>query len=344
MSKESAVKNIQPEIAVLGAGSWGTALAILLAKNGQNVRLWGHDAAHIEELKKQHRNQRYLPDITLPETISFYSDLSAAIKNIQDVLLVVPSRAFAQVVRELKPFASESLRLCWGTKGVDPSSGELLHNLVSRELGEGTAAAALAGPSFAREVALGLPTAVTVASNDEGFAKDLVRRFMNNSFRVYTTSDMVGVEVCGLVKNILAIATGILDGLKLGSNATSAFITRGLAEMTRLGLAAGGKPQTFMGLAGVGDLILTCMGAQSRNRRFGTAIAAGKSKEQALKEIGQVVEGLSNLESALQLAKKYSVEMPISEQVYNVVYKGMSVQEAMTNLFAREARSEPEWY
>lgn len=330
-------------IAVLGAGSFGTALAIILAKNGQDVRLWAHDPSHIKELQTQRSNERYLAGIPLPQTISLYSDLAAVLIGVQDVLIVVPSSAFAEVLKEIKPLVSNSLRLVWGTKGLDLESGELLHHVVTQVFGEQTPLAAIAGPSIAREVALGLPTAVTIATHHDQFAQDLVKRFMNNTFRVYTSRDVIGVEVSGMVKNILAIATGIVDGLKLGSNAVSAFITRGLAEMTRLGLALGGIPQTFMGLAGVGDLILTCTSNQSRNRRFGAAIVAGKTKEEALREINQVVEGLSNLKSVRQLAHKHGVDMPITDQVYRVLFEDLSPQLAMASLFARDPKSEVEW-
>lgn len=337
------IDTVNSPIAVLGAGSFGTALAILLAKNGQSVRLWGHEPNHVKELQARQSNERYLPGIALPNAISLYTELAATLQDIQDILIVVPSKAFADVLKQIKPLVDQQVRLVWGTKGLDPQSGDLLHTVVSDIFGEQTPLAAIAGPSIAKEVALGLPTAVTAATNNDLFAQDLVKRFMNNTFRVYTTSDVIGVEICGLVKNILAIATGIVDGLKLGSNAVSAFITRGLAEMTRLGLALGSMPQTFMGLAGVGDLILTCTSSQSRNRRFGAAIVAGKSIEQALQEINQVVEGLSNLKSVLQLAKKHGVDMPITQQVYRVLFEGLSPQLAMATLFARDPKSEVEW-
>jgi len=335
-------KSLATPIAVLGAGSWGTALAILLANNGHIVRLWGHNAQDVADMKAAGCNARYLPEIQFPSNLQVWDDLSATLQDVRDILIVVPSHAFSALMQKIKPYLMSQARIVWGTKGVEPESGELFHHVVERILGAQHALAVLSGPSFAIEVAQEKPTAVTVASHDVAFARDLSAQLNNSYFRVYTTQDVVGVEICGAVKNVLAIAAGIVDGLQLGTNALSALITRGLAEMQRLGLALGGKPATFMGLAGLGDLVLTCTGNQSRNRRFGAAIAAGKRKEQAIAEIGQVVEGLDNLNAVYHLAQKLVVEMPIIEQVYRVIHDQVPVAQAIKALFARQTRGEEE--
>lgn len=327
-------------IAVLGAGSWGTALAVLLAENGHKVRLWSYDPEQAAQMQKARCNAEYLPEITFPDNLEVLNDLSATLNQIQDILIVVPSHAFYRVLQQIKPELSGQTRLVWGTKGLDPESGQLLHTVAQETLGRQLPIAVLSGPSFAREVALKKPTAVTIATTDSAWADALTARLNNAYFRVYTTSDMVGVEVCGAVKNILAIAAGVVDGLQLGINALSALVTRGLAEMQRLGIALGGKPQTFIGLAGVGDLMLTCADNQSRNRRFGAAIARGKTQEQAIAEIGQVVEGAYNLQAVYQLAQQLQVEMPIIEQIYQVFYQNLPVPVAIENLFSRQPRSE----
>lgn len=327
-------------IAVLGAGSWGSALAILLARNGHDVRLWGHESDHITEMQSKHCNTRYLPGILFPENLQTYSDVSLALEAVQDVLVVVPSHAFSSLLLRIKPFFHMQSRLIWGTKGLEPSTGQLLHVVAEEILEKPYPLAVLAGPSFAQEVALEKPTAITIATENAQLAASMSQYLNNAYFRVYTTDDVPGVEICGAVKNILAIAAGFVDALDLGMNAMSALITRGLAEIQRLGIALGGKPSTFMGLAGVGDLVLTCTGSLSRNRRFGAAIASGKQPAAALKEIGQVVEGLDNLSGVYHLAQTYQVDMPITEQIYHVINHGLSVKEAIGNLFAREPKAE----
>jgi glycerol-3-phosphate dehydrogenase (NAD(P)+) len=333
-------KNIKNPIAVLGSGSWGTALSILLASNHQVVRLWGHDAEHIQEMRDMRSNERYLPGIHFPDLLELVDDLSEALDGVRDILIVVPSHVFIELLIKLKTLLMPDARIVWGTKGMVLGTGQLLHDATSQILGQQYSTAAIAGPSFAKEVALGKPTAITIATLDHSFAQSLIARLNSNTFRVYSSTDIIGVEVCGVVKNILAIAAGVVDGLSLGANALSALITRGLAEMQRLGIRLGGQPSTFQGLAGMGDLILSCTDNQSRNRRFGKAIAEGKSQEDAIKEIGQVVEGLSNLKTVYHLAQTLSVEMPITEQVYYVIYEGLSAQSAIQNLFTRQTKSE----
>ncbi len=327
-------------ITVLGAGSWGTALALSLANNQQQVKLWGHDRAVLATLERERENARYLPGITFPDTLQVEPDLAQALTHANDVLVVVPSHAFRKVLQQLAPHWRSDLRLVWATKGLDPHTHQLLHAVVQEVLGEGVKMAVLSGPNFAKEVAAGLPTATTLACVDKAFAADLVARLHSQSLRVYTSNDMIGVQLGGAVKNVLAIATGIADGLGCGANARAALITRGLSEIMRLGLALGGKQETFMGLAGLGDLVLTCTDNQSRNRRFGLALGQGKSAQQAEKEIGQVVEGKDNAAQVFELAQQHKIDMPIVEQVFRVLHQGISPQNAVTNLMARAPKAE----
>jgi glycerol-3-phosphate dehydrogenase (NAD(P)+) len=326
-------------IAVLGAGSWGTALAILLAKNGQTVRLWSHDPLHVADMQRLHSNERYLPGTPFPSTLQPVESLAATVDGLQDILIVVPSYAFASLLQQLKPLLRHDTRLVWATKGLT-TDRQLLHQAATQVLGQEHASAVLSGPSFAKEVALGLPTAITLATTDATFARDLVGRFTNRHFRIYLSNDITGVEVCGVVKNVLAIAAGIVDGLQLGANALSALVTRGLVEMQRLGVALGGQPATFTGLAGLGDLVLSCTDNQSRNRRFGRAIASGKNVEQATQEIGQAIEGYYNIQAVHDLAQQLKIEMPITEQVYQVVYEHKPPQAAMQALLERQPKQE----
>lgn len=332
---------LETPITVLGAGSWGTALAILLAKNGQPVRLWGHDTKQLQQMKRAGCNLRYLPDIAFPENLQLVEKLSDALFDVQDVLVVVPSHAFKELLIKIKPYLMPGARLVWGTKGFT-TDGKLLHAAATALLQKSNEhhLAVLSGPSFASEVARELPTAVTIASTDHSFVKALTARLTNGYFRVYSSTDVTGVEICGIVKNVLAIAAGIVDGLHLGANAQSALITRGLAEMKRLGLAVGGKSATFLGLAGVGDLILSCTDNQSRNRRFGHAIAHKKTPKQAIAEIGQAVEGYYNIEAVYRLAKQLNVEMPITEQVYEVIYQQRPPKVAIQALLSRAPKKE----
>lgn len=327
-------------IAVIGAGSWGTALAILLASNGTPTRLWGHNAATMRDIAHTRQNARYLPGIILPTNLVIESDLQQALSNVQDVLIAVPSHAFRHTLTMLAQQISQPLRIAWATKGLDPSTNKLLHEVIQEILGPDTALAILSGPTFAKEVALGLPTAITLASNNALFAHDLTTRLHKNMFRVYTSHDILGVEIGGAIKNVLAIAIGISDGLGFGANARSALITRGLAEIMRLGLALGAQRETFMGLAGMGDLILTCTDNQSRNRRFGLALGKGASIDTALAEINQVVEGLPTAVTVHQLAQRFHIDMPISEQVYRVLHTGLSPMQAVQSLLARETKAE----
>lgn len=326
-------------ITVLGAGSWGTALAIHLANNQQTVNLWGHDVAQMQAMQTTRRNQKYLPDNIFPEQLHIKVELADTLKEVSDILIVVPSHAFRAMLQQMKPFIHSASRIVWATKGLDPDKHQLLHELVKEVLGD-VPTAILSGPNFAKEIANALPAATTIATTDKNFATDLVQRFHSKSFRIYTSTDVIGVELGSAMKNVLAIAVGISDGLGLGANARAALITRGLAEMMRLGLALGGKSETFMGLSGVGDLILTCTDNQSRNRRMGVALGSGQSRTVAEQTIGQVVEGIRTAKEIYYLAKQVQVEVPICEQVYRVIYENISPQEAVHNLLSREPKQE----
>ncbi len=327
-------------IVVLGAGSWGTALAILLARNGQSTLLWGRDAKFMAELAHARLNARFLPGIRFPDSLEICSDLLQALTHAPDILLAVPSHGFRETLQLIGPHLSSNTCVSWATKGLDPSSGRLLHHIAAELLGNAQSVAVISGPTFAREVASGLPTAVTVASKFPGCAKALAARLHNDSFRAYTSDDVTGVQVGGAVKNVLAIAAGIADGLGLGANTRAALITRGLAEMMRLGAALGGQRDTFMGLAGLGDIVLTCTDDQSRNRRLGLALARGTSFEDALREIGQIVEGVPTAHEVVRLAKAHGIEMPISEQVYCVLHEGKGPRAAVQALLSREQKAE----
>ncbi len=325
-------------IAVLGAGSWGTALAMLIAHNGRAVRLWDHFPELVQTLRHDRVNTRFLPDFPLPKNIDPEPDLAAAVAGADDILIVVPSHAFGDLLNRLVPVMRPHQRIMWATKGL--VNGRLLHEVAADVLGDEHPIAAISGPSFAKEVAANLPTAVTVASNSETFARDIAHLLHNPQFRTYTSSDLVGVGLGGSVKNVLAVAAGIADGLGFGSNGRSALITRGLAEMMRLGEALGGERETFMGLAGVGDLVLTCTDNQSRNRRMGLALAQGMGQRRAMEEIGQVVEGVRTTQEVWNLASSLGVDMPITEQTYRVLYEDRSPREAVHALLIRDQKPE----
>ncbi|WP_100623500.1 NAD(P)H-dependent glycerol-3-phosphate dehydrogenase [Candidatus Coxiella mudrowiae] len=325
-------------LTILGAGSWGTALALLLSQKDQSVRLWSHEEKHVQEMQSEAINRRYLPDHPFPKSLYVYYDLEASLEGVTDILIVVPSFAFQKVVQRIKPYANSHCRIAWGTKGL-AAGNRLLHEVIEVELGQ-LPMAALSGPSLATEVAAGLPTAVTVASNDADFSQDLIERLHSPYFRVYQNNDLVGVEICGSVKNILAIAAGISDGLGLGANARAALITRGLTEMGRLVKTLGGRQETLIGLAGLGDLVLTCTDNQSRNRRFGLALGEGVRKENAEQAIGQAIEGLYNTNQVWSLAKKHKIEMPVTQQIYRILHENLNPKQAVHELLHRSAKTE----
>ncbi len=331
---------MQQPIAVLGSGSWGTALALYLSRLGQEVRLWTFEADHVQEMLKDGVNNRYMPGFAFPKTLRPTASLSDAIADVSDILVAVPSVGYRNTMTLLKPLLKNSASIISATKGLDLETGELLHTLAKSILEKDFDYAVLSGPSFAREVAAGLPTAVVIAGKNQQFTQKLLKRFNSPIFRVYLSTDIPGVEIGGVVKNVLAIACGISDGMGLGTNARSALITRGLDEMIRLGLAVGGEYETFTGLAGVGDLVLTCTDDQSRNRRFGLALGKGKVAHDAEREIGQIVEGKRNTELVVQLAQKHKIEMPIAEMVWEVLQEKTTSEAGMKQLLAREPNGE----
>lgn len=326
-------------IVVMGAGAWGTALAIQLARNNHQVHLYEPDAAKMQRIQQARCNDKYLPGILFPANITCYSDLALALDDINDVLIATPSHAFPAVLQQLQQLKRNDLQIICATKGLHPETSELLENSVKLYFPQAPTAV-LSGPSFAMEVARQLPTAITLACNDQHFAEHVRALFHSDSFRVYLSDDMIGVQLCGAVKNVLAIATGISDGLGFGANTRAALITRGLAEMTRLGLAMGAKSQTFMGLAGMGDLVLTCTDNQSRNRRFGLAIGSGQTVAAAQQSIGHVVEGVQNVKQVLQLAAQTKQEMPISQQVQNILQGKETALQAVNSLMLRAPKQE----
>ncbi len=335
------MKPRRPEtLAVLGACAWGTALAVLLARNGAHVRLWGHAPSHMEKLLQTRSNQHYLPDVQFPDTLQPCKDISQALNNITDILVVVPSAGFRETLRCIDSTANQPVRLAWASKGMEHGTGKLLHEIVGEVLGPDTPIAVISGPTFAHEVAHELPTAISAAGSDADFTRDIVKALHNEHFRVYTSHDIIGLEVGGAIKNVLAIAAGIADGLGFGANTRAALVTRGLAEMMRLGVALGGHRETFMGLAGLGDLVLTCTDNHSRNRRLGLALAGGKSIKDALDDIDQVVEGVESARETIMLAKRHNIDMPIAEQVYQVLHKGKPPREAVSALLSRHQRDE----
>lgn len=328
-------------MAVLGAGSWGTALAILIARNGFTVKLWDFYSEHLRAIQREGENSRYLPGIALQENIEPTADLKSLVSATDQFLLVVPSHAFRRTLASLAELIPGDRRLLisWGTKGFDPEHAMLLSE-VAAEVLPSASLAVVSGPSFAKEVAHDLPTALTVASPHSATASTVAEWLRSDRVRVYTNDDIAGVQLGGAIKNVMALAAGISDGLGFGANARAALITRGLAEMNRLGVALGGRPHTFMGLTGVGDLVLTCTDNQSRNRRAGIGLGQGKSVPAMLEEIGQEVEGLKTVKELYTMAGRAGIDMPITEQVYKVVYEGLAAKDAVVSLLKREPKAE----
>ncbi len=327
------------KFAVLGAGSWGTALAMQMARAGTPVTLWGRDAEKMAEMARLRSNPFYLPGFDFPDSLRVESDLETALKGADAVLVVSPSHAFANILKRIQPLIGDK-PVAWASKGFEPGTGRFLHQVAEEILGPERPIALVTGPSFAKDVAAGKPTLVTVASTHPEFAREVAQALNNDRFRVYYSRDLIGAELGGAVKNVLALATGICDGMQLGDNTRAAILTRGMAEMMRLGKAMGVQPETLMGLSGLGDLVLTCTGDLSRNRRMGLALGQGKSVEQAKAEIGQVVEGIGTAEEVVRLADKYAVEMPISRHVLKVVNGEMTPEQAVDELMRRDPRPE----
>ncbi|WKX26558.1 NAD(P)H-dependent glycerol-3-phosphate dehydrogenase [Tatumella ptyseos] len=331
----------EASVSVLGAGSYGTALAITLARNGYPVVLWGHNPHHIARLSEQRCNAEFLSDVPFPDNLVLTSQLNEAVTQSRDLLIVVPSHVFGEVLKQIAPMLLPDTRIVWATKGLEVETGRLLEDVAREILGPDIPLAVISGPTFAKELAAGMPTAIALASKNAQFATDLQTKLhCGKSFRVYSNNDMTGVQLGGAVKNVIAIGAGMSDGMGFGANARTALITRGLAEMSRLGLALGAQAETFTGMAGLGDLVLTCTDNQSRNRRFGMLLGQGKSVEDAQETISQVVEGYRNTKEVYLLAASVGVEMPIVEQIYQVLYCGKPTQDAAIALLGRERKDE----
>ncbi|MGD9948747.1 MAG: NAD(P)H-dependent glycerol-3-phosphate dehydrogenase [Desulfobulbus sp.] len=330
------------KIAMIGAGSWGTALALLLARKGVNVTLWDRDMEHIHNLAKDRENIRYQPGHHFPDSLSVTEDLLQVVNGAECVVMVVPSHGFREVYRQLFPILPEGTLLVSAVKGIEIASGLTMTGVMQQEASnyKQLPLGVLSGPSFAREVADQQPTAVTVAFNELNAAQAVQKLFSTDYFRVYSANDVIGLEISGAMKNVIAIAAGICDGLGYGLNTRAALMTRGLAEITRMGVALGGQQQTFAGLGGMGDLVLTCTGDLSRNRTVGLKLGAGLSLDQALSEMKMVAEGVKTTKSCYALAKSLKVDMPILEQVYQVLYKGKKCADAVRELFQRDLKHE----
>lgn len=333
--------NFSANTAVIGAGSYGTALAFVLARNGNPTVLWGRDEKHVSTMRETRRNDKYLPDAVFPDALSVSANLKETVESAKDILVVVPSHAFKENLEAIKPFLNDQHRLIWATKGLEPGTGRILQEVALDVLGDRIAIAVVSGPTFAKEMVAGLPTAITLSSTDTELCESFSQKLhCSKGFRVYKNDDLIGVQLGGAVKNVIAIGAGLADGLGFGANARTALITRGLAEMSRLGLAIGAKQETFMGMAGLGDLVLTCTDNQSRNRRFGLALGKGMTVDAAIESIGQVVEGYRNTDEVRLLSQANGIEMPICEQIYQVLYKGKSAKEAAIALLSREQKQE----
>jgi glycerol-3-phosphate dehydrogenase (NAD(P)+) len=324
-------------VAILGAGAWGTALAVALASH-HRVALWTRRADHRERLERTRENP-YLPGVALPEAIALADDARRALEGCELAIVVTPTAALRETLARL-PAEPGATALLWACKGFEPATSHLPHEIVAEARPAWRAAGALSGPSFAIEVARGLPAALTVAARDAAFAQRIAGALQHPPLRIYSSGDVVGVELGGALKNIMAIAAGICDGLGLGANARAALVTRGLAEMARLGTALGGEPDTFMGLTGLGDLVLTATGDLSRNRSVGLRVAQGVPVDRILAELGHVAEGVPSSRAALALARRHGVDMPITRAVCAVLFEGLAPRAAVQGLLTREARPE----
>lgn len=329
-------------LAIIGGGSWGTALAIVLAPRFPRIRLWVYETDLAKRMAETRENDLFLPEFLIPNNVEITNDLATAIDGADIVLSVMPSHLVRGVYRQMLPFLQESMLFVSATKGLE--NGTLLR--VSEVIFEVLQAqftpriAVISGPTFAREVAKGEPTALVVASGDQSVAESVQAAFSGPTFRLYTSSDPIGVEIGGSIKNVVAIGSGVLNGLGLGHNATAALITRGLAEMTRLAVAMGGKPLTLAGLAGLGDLVLTCTGDLSRNRSVGIELAHGRKLDEIVRSMNMVAEGIKTTNAAVDLARRYAVEMPISEQMFQMLHFGISPREAIQRLMERSLKGE----
>jgi glycerol-3-phosphate dehydrogenase (NAD(P)+) len=326
-------------IAVIGAGSWGTALSLQLARNGHEVRLWGHEPEHIERIRKDGENAEFLPGIKLPENIHLHTDLAASVDSAALTLIVIPSHAYQDFLGLLKPLVGPDSQVFWASKGFEIETGKFLHELVVEQL-QVKNYGVISGPTFATEVARDLPAAVTCAGSTEASTRMVAELLHGGHFRCYMSNDIVGVEIGGALKNVLAIGVGAVDGLGLGANTRAALITRGLAELMRFGESMGAQRETLMGLSGLGDLILTSTDDQSRNRRFGLAIGRGMTVDQAMHSVHQTVEGYRAARAVYQLGQKHQVSLPIIDQVYQILYQNKNLQQAIADLEKRQLKTE----
>ncbi|KJS00092.1 MAG: glycerol-3-phosphate dehydrogenase [Desulfobulbaceae bacterium BRH_c16a] len=333
-------------IAVIGAGSWGTALAVLLSQKLHEVRLWGHRREHIELLVKERENKKYLQGILFPENLVPVHDLESAVNGASIIIMVVPSHSFREIFQKIRPLLKKGMRVVSAVKGIENNTLKTMTQVMEEIIGGSTARiedieiGVLSGPSFAEEVAKGVPTAVTLGFSDLRTAKELQEILVTDTLRIYTSRDIIGLEISAALKNIVAIAAGVCDGLGYGLNTRAALITRGLAEIKRLGIALGAETATFSGLSGLGDLILTCTGNLSRNRTVGLMLGQGKSIEDVKSEMKMVAEGIKTTKSVYDLAKKMNIEMPILEQTYSILYEGKKCSEAVKILLQRELKEE----
>ncbi len=333
------------KIAVIGAGSWGTALSLFLAEQGNNVVLWAHRPEHIEDMEKNRENKKYLPGFPFPDNLNLNGNINQVVKNADCVLMVVPSHAYKEVFLSLFDSLEENSFLVSASKGLEKNSlktmTEVMEDVAEKKnSNKNLFFGALSGPSFAKEVAAHYPTAVTIAFSEKQAAMEVQNIFQGKFFRSYSSNDVVGVEISGVMKNVIAIAAGISDGLGFGLNSRAALITRGLAEITRMGCQLGANPLTFAGLSGMGDLVLTCTGDLSRNRQVGLQLGKGKKLDDILAQMNMVAEGVINTASCYELAQKIGVEMPILEQTYQVLYQGKKPVAAVSDLFKRNLKEE----
>ncbi|MGC4376278.1 NAD(P)H-dependent glycerol-3-phosphate dehydrogenase [Fictibacillus sp. Mic-4] len=332
------------KVAVIGAGSWGTALAVVLADNDHEVRLWGRRKEQIDEINENHTNEKYLRDIVLPSNIEGTTSMKKAVENAEYVVLVTPTKAMRDVLGELKSALDKPVTIVHASKGIEPNTYKRISEIIEEEIPaeQRNAIVVLSGPSHAEEVCLRQPTTVTVSSTNVEFAEHVQDLFINQYFRVYTNPDIIGVEIGGALKNIIALGAGISDGLGYGDNAKAALITRGLAEITRLGVKMGANPLTFSGLTGIGDLIVTCTSVHSRNWRAGNLLGKGEKLDDVLAKMGMVVEGVRTTEAAYHLAKIEDVEMPITNALHAILFSGMNPKEAVDELMQRSRTHEVE--
>lgn len=336
---------MKKKIAVIGAGSWGSALGIVLADNGHEVRLVGRREEQMKELNQTHSNKAYLPGIDFPASIKGYMDMGEALHEIDAVVLVVPSKAMRETMQALLPHLTQPTPLIHASKGIEPTTHKRVSEVIADEAGTTgriSSISVLSGPSHAEEVALRQPTTVTVASSDEKAATEAQYLFMNQQFRVYTNPDLIGVEIGGALKNIIALVCGVTNGLGYGDNTKAAIMTRGLAEIARLGVQMGAQPLTFSGLSGLGDLIVTCTSVHSRNWRAGRMLGEGKSMEEVLEQMGMVVEGIRTTKAAYELAELQDIDMPVTKALYSVLFEQVDPHQAANELMGRVKKNEVE--